>query len=103
MTIEAIAALSGTFSLQPTGAASLVSNANSASPGVFDAVVRSLDSLNTQMATNQQAVQTLATGETEDLHRLMMNLESTRLSFQLALQVRNKTLEAYQELMRMQI
>jgi flagellar hook-basal body complex protein FliE len=33
----------------------------------------------------------------------MMSLEKTRLTFELALQVRNKTLEAYQELMRMQV
>jgi flagellar hook-basal body complex protein FliE len=33
----------------------------------------------------------------------MMSLEKAKLSFELALQVRNKLLEAYQDIMRMQI
>jgi len=33
----------------------------------------------------------------------MMNLESTKLAFDLTLQIRNKVLDAYQELMRMQV
>jgi len=52
---------------------------------------------------SQQAVQQLALGNTDNLHRVMMNLEQTRLSFELALAVRNKALEAYQDLMRMQV
>ena len=43
------------------------------------------------------------TGETDDLHKVMIAGEKAGLAFQLTLQVRNKMVEAYQEVMRMQI
>lgn len=45
----------------------------------------------------------LAMGETENLHQIMTALEKTKLQFTLVTQVRNKLLEGYQEVMRMQI
>jgi flagellar hook-basal body complex protein FliE len=42
-------------------------------------------------------------GEQGNLHEVMIALEKAKLSFELILAVRNKSLEAYQELMRMQI
>lgn len=45
----------------------------------------------------------LAAGEAVDLHEVMLALEKASLGLQLALQVRNKVVEAYQEIMRMQI
>lgn len=36
-------------------------------------------------------------------HQVMLALEEARLSFHLALQVRNRLLEGYQELLRMQV
>ena len=43
------------------------------------------------------------TGETDDLHKVMIAGEKASLAFQLTLQVSNKMVEAYQEVMRMQI
>lgn len=44
-----------------------------------------------------------ATGEDVDLHELVLSMERAGLGFQLALQVRNKLVEAYQEISRMQV
>ena len=44
-----------------------------------------------------------ATGEDVDLHEVMLAMESAGLGFQLALQVRNKLVDAYQEISRMQV
>jgi flagellar hook-basal body complex protein FliE len=99
MSIEAIAAIGAapfTFQASPVPAPP-------AGGETFAAVLDGINSLNEQMARNDQAIQAVALGETSDLHQVMMNLEKTRLTFELALQVRNKTLEAYQELMRMQV
>lgn len=98
MTIEAIAAIGSPFSFQATSVA-----APQPSSDNFAALVDAVGNLNEQMARNDQAIQAVALGETSDLHQVMMNMEKTRLTFELALQIRNKTLEAYQELMRMQI
>ena len=43
------------------------------------------------------------TGETDDLHEVMISMNQAKLSFQMMVEVRNKMLDTYQELMRMQV
>jgi flagellar hook-basal body complex protein FliE len=45
----------------------------------------------------------LATGQTDDIARSMMKVEQANVSLQLATQLRNKAIEAYQEILRMQM
>lgn len=47
--------------------------------------------------------QQLALGENVELHQVMVTTEKANLALQLTIQVRNKIVEAYQEIMRMQI
>jgi flagellar hook-basal body complex protein FliE len=54
-----------------------------------------------QIAENK--IQGVLTGEVEDLHQVMIAMEKASLSFQMTMQVRNKIIDAYQEIMRMQI
>ena len=42
-------------------------------------------------------------GESDDLHTAMVAIEEASVSFKLMLEVRNKMLEAYQEINRMNI
>ena len=42
-------------------------------------------------------------GKIEDLHQVILAGEKAALALQMTLQVRNKVVEAYQELMRMQV
>ena len=55
------------------------------------------------LQTSQFDLQRLAAGDVSGLHQVMVRLEESRLSMQLVLQVRNRLLESYQELMRMQV
>lgn len=55
-----------------------------------------------QVAAAHAAVK-LATGEVQDIAEVMIASERANLSLGLALQVRNKLLEAYQEIMRTSI
>lgn len=50
-----------------------------------------------------EAIQELAAGENKDIHRTMIALEKADVSFQLMMQVRNKVIAAYEEIMRMQV
>ncbi len=50
-----------------------------------------------------KAVERLATGESKGLHEVMIAMEKSSISFQFLSQVRNKAVEAYHEIMRMQI
>ena len=50
-----------------------------------------------------QSIQGLATGQSKGLHEVMIAVEKASISFQLLNQVRNKAVEAYQEIMRMPV
>ena len=45
----------------------------------------------------------LASGQPVDIHEVMLNTEQASLGFSLALQVRNKLVDAYSEIMRMSV
>lgn len=73
-------------------------------PGQFGRMVsEGLDGINGQLLASQTSLQQLATGTAPNLHQVMIGLEESRLSFQLLMQVRNRLLDAYQEVMRMQV
>ena len=59
--------------------------------------------VNRQIIDSDQQLRQLALGEAENLHQVMIALEKAKTSFELTVQVRNKLLEAYQDIMRMQI
>jgi len=45
----------------------------------------------------------LMAGESQDLHATLIAVQKADLSFQMMMQVRNKIVQAYQEIMRMQV
>ena len=58
--------------------------------------------VNHQMNEANQKVDAFATGKHQDLHEIMIATGKADISFRLLLQIRNKLLEGYQEIMRMQ-
>ncbi len=99
MTIEAIQ-----FIDAGATAADLSAGSREATPGDFSNWLESeLNALNNQLHSVEKTVQQFAAGEIDNLHQIMLSLEKTKLSFNLMLQVRNKLLEGYQEVMRMRV
>ena len=47
--------------------------------------------------------QKLATGETKNIPEVMIATEKAQIAFKLLMQVRNKVIDAYQEIMKMQV
>jgi flagellar hook-basal body complex protein FliE len=76
-----------------------------ASPGgSFEGLLQNLvTDVAQQQATAGQAVTGLLSGQQVPLHQAVIAMEEASVSFQLMVEVRNKLLESYQELMRMQI
>jgi len=62
-----------------------------------------LDQVDSLQKEADAASVSLATGEVEDMHTAMVAIEKADLSMSLAVEVRNKALDAYHEMMRMQI
>jgi flagellar hook-basal body complex protein FliE len=72
--------------------------------GSFENVLGKLvREVNDKQAVAGEAVQGLLSGDNIPLHRVILATEEASVSFQLMVEVRNKLLEAYQELMRMQV
>ncbi len=57
---------------------------------------------NTQVVADNMVLE-LLTGDIEDIHQVTIAMQETKLSMQLAVEVRNKVIEAYQEISRMQV
>jgi flagellar hook-basal body complex protein FliE len=49
------------------------------------------------------AASRLASGQTTDMVETLVTIEKANVAFQFAMQMRNKLLEAYQEIMRIQV
>ena len=71
--------------------------------GFATMVTQGIEAVNQQLMVSQTDLQALATGDAQNLHQIMMRLEESRLSFQLLMQVRGRLLEAYQDVMKMQV
>jgi flagellar hook-basal body complex protein FliE len=97
--IEAIAALGAIDASATPGMATQAAMPN----GFADAFVQQLEQVNTDVAVAETSLQNLAAGEPIELHDVMIALETARIGVQTMVQVRNRMVEAYQDLMRMQI
>ena len=68
-----------------------------------DLVTQGLAQVDEKLRAGEAGLQRLAAGDMQNLHQVMIQLEESRLSFQLLMQVRNRLLEAYQDVMKMQV
>jgi len=93
--------LNALLSLQPTPARTEEPQADPASPTFGQMLENAMQQVEQdQQVANDMAVK-LATGEIDDIAQVMIASERASLSLNLAIQVRNKVIEAYQEIMRM--
>ena len=61
-----------------------------------------IDDVDQMQKVSDQTVKDFASGEVTDIHQVMVAAEEANLSFQLMMEVRNRLLESYREIMRMQ-
>ncbi len=59
--------------------------------------------VNDSQKSAAQEIADVIQGRSQNLHQAMATLEEAKLSFQLMIEIRNKLLESYQELQRMQV
>lgn len=55
------------------------------------------------MKDSDQKIQDFIAGKTDNVHDVMISMQRAQLSFQMMVEIRNKAIEAYHELSRMQI
>lgn len=62
-----------------------------------------LAQVNDQLKAADHGIHQLAVGDASSLHQVMIDLEQAKLSMQLVMQVRNHLLDAYREVLQMQV
>lgn len=71
--------------------------------GFADLMQQTIDQVNQSQQEAEKAARDFAVGEAQSIHDTMLALERADLSLRMLNQVRNKVVEAYQEVSRMQI
>jgi flagellar hook-basal body complex protein FliE len=72
-------------------------------PSFVDYLSSQVHQVNDKIVAADQRVADVATGKSQNLHEMMVALNKADLSLKMLTQVRNKAVEAYQELMRMSL
>jgi len=63
----------------------------------------SIEEVNRMQGEADMSIEQLVAGNTKNLHETMIALEKADISFRLMMEVRNKIIDAYNEVMRMQV
>jgi flagellar hook-basal body complex protein FliE len=95
--ISSIAPVTGT---QGVGAANSTAKVGGGFASVLEGAIQSVEQPNQQA---DKAIQNFLSGDGEELHNVALKVQRASLAFDLGLQVRNKIVSAYQEVMKMQI
>ena len=74
-----------------------------AGSGFASALEGAIQSVEQPGQNANKAIQNFLNGDGEDLHNVALSVQQASLAFDLGLQVRNKIVSAYQEVMRMQM
>lgn len=80
-------------------------NKNETNPkdaGFADMLKSFCQTVNTKINTADRKMEAFATGQPMDIHEVVIATEKADLSLKFLIQIRNKLLDGYQEIMRMQ-
>ena len=101
--------------MNPVAASSTVSSISAQPPGQTGAVGKSssgdgfsklvtgfIDETNKAQIGSDQAINDLVTGKTDNVQQVVMAVANAEMSFQMFMEIRNKLIDSYNELMRMQ-
>ncbi len=68
-----------------------------------DLLTRAVGSVDQAMKVSDQNIENFIAGKTDNVHDVMIGMQKAQISFQMMVEIRNKAIETYQEISRMQI
>ena len=80
-----------------------VPTSKEAGPSFADTLKEAVNSVNQLSLDADSKAQALATGKTDDIAGVMIATEKADIALRAMVQVRNKIIDAYQEIMKMQV
>ncbi|MBU5314773.1 flagellar hook-basal body complex protein FliE [Clostridium bornimense] len=79
------------------------SNTNTSSVSFSDVLGEKIQAVNDKIVESENKTINFINGEEEDIHNVMISAEEAKESLQLAVEVRNKLVDAYKEILSMQL
>src|ERR1035437_539893 len=102
--IGSTSAISGATTVNGTGATDgTLTGSQAPGDSFLNSLSDAFSSLNGQLTSADASMSNFASGGSADLHTVMLQMESASVSLKAGVDVRDKMLEAYQEIMRTQI
>src|SRR5665213_3132608 len=92
--------ISGAIGMPQLGSVSSASSSGGSFQNMLASAIGNVESLQKNAGS---AAQDFITGKNEDIHTVALATQQAQLSFELGLQIRNKVVSAYQEVMKMQL
>jgi flagellar hook-basal body complex protein FliE len=86
--------------VEPLAPAGQAVEAGGSFANIFNSAI---DNIKSTRATADRQLEAWMNGEDVDIHQIATSVQKADITFELALEVRNKAMQAYQEIMRMQI
>jgi len=87
-------------SSKPSSITKALNETNTSFGDTLNKAIADVNGLQTEAG---KAIDKMVAGEATDLHEVMIAVEKARTSFDLLMEIRNKTIGVYQEIMRMQV
>lgn len=72
-------------------------------PPFSQVISKLVNEANEQQLQSEDVLRDFVTGKTDNIHDLVLSAAKADLSFRLILEIRNRLIESYQEVMRMQM
>lgn len=89
--------------IEQIGKLQKTSDTNEQEGGFGDVIKEQIQKLNESQINADNMTEAFIKGDIDDLHAVMIATEEARLSLDLAIQVRNKVVEAYKEINNIQL
>jgi len=90
-------------SIDPRAAYGLGGVADKAGPSFTQQLQQAIQNVDKLSETRETAVEDMVAGRATEVHDVMIAAKESQMAFELLLEIRNKLLEGYQEIMRLQV
>jgi flagellar hook-basal body complex protein FliE len=103
MAINAVSFMTPASSVSELNAASGKVSSSNAQQQFADSLKEAIANVNEQQNTSDMMTQKLISGGDVDLHEVMIAAQKASITLNTTIEIRNKAVEAYQEIMRMSV
>ena len=101
--IDALKGLGNTSPIRPNNNKKPSIDKSSDVPSFKETLTNFMSDVNSMQNKADESIEKMMTGEITDVHQVMNSVEEAKTAFNMMMQIRNKVMNAYDEVMRMRL